>query len=75
MIYYRKTLFGSGPKLTAVHTWKAPKPSYRLDTKRLEAEHPDLSSQYQMLVSNSRRLIIKELKSDKYKNTTSKESL
>lgn len=44
-----------------VATWKAPKPSYRLDGKRLESEHPQLASQYKIPVQNSRRLLIKEL--------------
>ena len=42
-------------------TWKAPRPSYRLDSKRLEAEHPELATQYKMPIQNSRRLVIKEL--------------
>lgn len=42
-------------------TWKAPKPSYRLDGKRLEAEHPDIANNYKVAVQNSRRLVIKEL--------------
>jgi len=42
-------------------TWKAPKPSLRLDTKRLSAEHPALIDQYQVPIQNSRRLVIKEL--------------
>lgn len=42
-------------------TWKAPKPSYRLDSKRLEAEHPDWAAPYKIAVQNSRRLVIKEL--------------
>jgi predicted phage-related endonuclease len=42
-------------------TWKAPKPSTRLDTKRLTQEHPELINNYQVQVANSRRLIIKEL--------------
>ena len=44
-------------------TWKSPKPSYRLDGKRLEIEHPELIPQYQVPVQNSRRLVIKELMS------------
>jgi predicted phage-related endonuclease len=40
-------------------TWKAPKPSFRLDSKRFELEHPDLASQYKIAVQNSRRLVIK----------------
>jgi predicted phage-related endonuclease len=41
-------------------TWKAPKPSLRLDAKRLSEEHPDLVHQYQVPIQNSRRLVIKE---------------
>jgi putative phage-type endonuclease len=42
-------------------TWKAPKPSLRLDAKKLTEEHPDLVHQYQVPIQNSRRLVIKEL--------------
>ena len=42
-------------------TWKAPKPSYRLDSKRLEMDHPQIASNYKIPVQNSRRLVIKEL--------------
>jgi predicted phage-related endonuclease len=42
-------------------TWKAPKPSYRLDSKKLEAERPDLANAYKIPVLNSRRLVVKEL--------------
>jgi putative phage-type endonuclease len=42
-------------------TWRAPKPSSRLDTKKLTEEHPDLVHQYQVPIQNSRRLVIKEL--------------
>jgi putative phage-type endonuclease len=42
-------------------TWKSPKQSYRLDSKRLEVEHPELIPQYQVPTQNSRRLVIKEL--------------
>lgn len=42
-------------------TWKAPKPSSRIDTKKLSLEHPDLIQAYQFQVANSRRLVIKEL--------------
>lgn len=41
-------------------TWKAPKPSFRLDTKKLTDAHPQLAAQYQMPIANSRRLVIKE---------------
>jgi putative phage-type endonuclease len=40
-------------------TWKRPKASFRFDSKRFEAEHPDLFSLYQAPIQNSRRLVIK----------------
>jgi putative phage-type endonuclease len=42
-------------------TWKAPKPSFRLDSKRLELEHPEIANNYKMPVQNSRRLVIKQI--------------
>jgi putative phage-type endonuclease len=42
-------------------TWKAPKPSFRLDSKKLETDHPEIASNYKIPVQNSRRLVIKEL--------------
>jgi predicted phage-related endonuclease len=42
-------------------TWKSPKPSNRLDAKRLELEHPELCANYKVPIQNSRRLVIKEL--------------
>ncbi len=42
-------------------TWKAPKPSYRLDGKRIEQELPDTYEQYRIPVQNSRRLVVKNL--------------
>jgi predicted phage-related endonuclease len=42
-------------------TWKAPKPSFRLDSKRLELKHPDIASQYKIPVQNSRRLVVKAI--------------
>lgn len=44
-----------------VITWKAPKPSYRIDTKRLGLEHPELIKAYQSPVTNSRRFVVKDL--------------
>ena len=41
-------------------TWKSPKQSYRIDSKKLEIEHPELIPQYQIPIQNSRRLVIKE---------------
>jgi putative phage-type endonuclease len=42
-------------------TWKAPKPSFRLDSKRLEQERPEITNDYKMMVQNSRRLVIKQI--------------
>jgi predicted phage-related endonuclease len=42
-------------------TWKSPKPSFRIDSKRLEAEHPEMAKNYKIQVQNSRRLVIKQL--------------
>ena len=42
-------------------TWKAPKPSFRLDGKRLELEHPEIASNYKVPVQNSRRLVVKSI--------------
>ena len=42
-------------------TWKAPKPSFRLDSKRLELEHPEITNNYKMPVQNSRLLVIKAI--------------
>ena len=42
-----------------IATWRAPKPSFRLDSKRLELEHPQIASKYTIPVQNSRRLVIK----------------
>ena len=41
-------------------TWKAPKPSYRLDAKSLEQAYPELYEQYKLPIQNSRRFVIKE---------------
>ncbi|NBV72337.1 MAG: hypothetical protein EBR60_09925 [Burkholderiaceae bacterium] len=42
-------------------TWKAPKPSFRLDSKRLELDHPEIATNYKTAVQNSRRLVIKHV--------------
>jgi putative phage-type endonuclease len=47
-------------------TWKSPKPSYRIDTKRLGLEHPELTQRYQTLVQSSRRFVVKDLPNDLY---------
>lgn len=44
-----------------VITWRAPKASYRIDTKRLGLEHPELIKAYQSPVINSRRFVVKDL--------------
>jgi len=41
-------------------TWKAPKPSFRLDSKTLELDHPEIASNYKIPVQNSRRLVVKQ---------------
>jgi predicted phage-related endonuclease len=40
-------------------TWKAFKPSFRLDSRRLEIDHPEITTNYKTPVQNSRRLVIK----------------
>ncbi len=40
-------------------TWKTPKPSQRLDTKRLSQDHPQLVQEYQVPIASTRRLLIK----------------
>jgi predicted phage-related endonuclease len=54
---------GDAEKLTyqnqVLATWKQPKSSFRLDTKRLEKDHPDLAIQYQVEIQATRRLVIK----------------
>ena len=44
-----------------IATWRAPKPSFRLDSKTLEQEHPEIASHYKIPVQNSRRLVIKPI--------------
>ena len=44
-----------------VITWKAPKPSYRIDTKRLGLDHPELLKAYQQPILNSRRFVVKDI--------------
>ncbi|BEI37625.1 YqaJ viral recombinase family nuclease [Polynucleobacter sp. HIN7] len=44
-----------------VITWKAPKPSYRIDTKRLGLDHPELIKAYQSPIQSSRRFVVKDL--------------
>ncbi len=42
-------------------TWKLPKPSFRLDSKRLELDHPEIANHYKTPIQSSRRLLIKHL--------------
>jgi putative phage-type endonuclease len=51
-----------------VITWKAPKPSYRIDTKRLSLEHPDLIKAYQNPIQSSRRFVVKDLPAELFTN-------
>ena len=44
-----------------VITWKAPKPNYRIDIKRLALENPNLIEVYQSLIQSSRRFVVKDL--------------
>ena len=44
-----------------IATWKAPKLSFRLDSKRLEQDLPDIASNYRVPIQNSRRLVIKPI--------------
>ena len=44
-----------------IATWKAPKLSFRLDSKRLEQEAKEVFERFKMPVQNSRRLVIKSL--------------
>ena len=44
-----------------IATWKAPKPSIRIDTKKLSEEHPEWVLPYQVPTQTSRRLLIKPI--------------
>jgi putative phage-type endonuclease len=44
-----------------IATWKAPKHSFRLDSKRLELEAKEIFERFKMPIQNSRRLVIKSL--------------
>jgi len=44
-------------------SWKTPKPSKKIDTKRLGLEMPDLAAKYQIEIANSRRFVLKGLPS------------
>jgi hypothetical protein len=51
-----------------VITWKAPKPSYRIDTKRLSIEHPELIKTYQNPIQSSRRFVVRDLPEELFTN-------
>jgi putative phage-type endonuclease len=52
----------------SIVTWKAPKPSYRIDTKRLSLEHPELIKTYQNPIHSSRRFVVKDLPRELFTN-------
>ena len=41
-------------------TWKAPKPTTRIDTKRLSSEHPEFVKPYQITTDSARRFVLKD---------------
>jgi putative phage-type endonuclease len=49
-------------------TWRAPKPSYRIDTKRLCLEHPELVKAYQNPIQSGRRFVVKDLPMELFTN-------
>jgi len=54
--------------------WKAPKASYRIDTKRLGLEHPELIKAYQTPIHISRRFVVKDLSEELNTNESMMES-
>ena len=56
-------------------TWKAPKPSYRIDTKRLAVDHPELIKTYQNPIQSSRRFIVKDLPDESSIMTTQRKEI
>jgi putative phage-type endonuclease len=56
-----------------VINWKAPKPSYRIDTKRLSLDHPELAKAYQYPVINSRRFVVKDLPKELWQTSAMRE--
>ncbi len=59
---------------TPIVTWKAPKPSHRIDTKRLSLEHPELIKAYQNPIQSSRRFVVKDLPGELFTNEPMRES-
>ncbi len=49
-------------------TWKAPKASYRIDTKRLSLEHPELVKAYQTPTHSSGRFVVRDLLEELFRN-------
>jgi hypothetical protein len=58
-----------------VITWKAPKPSYRINTKRLSLDHPELVKPYQHPVINSRRFVVKDLPNELWQTSAVREGV
>lgn len=58
-----KMAFGDAESITyggdTLATWKAPKPSMKLDTKQLEAKYPDIVKALSKEVQGSRRFLLK----------------
>ena len=48
-----------GPDGKPLATWRSPKPSIKLDQDRLQADHPDIYTQYSREVPNARRFLLK----------------
>ncbi len=55
-------------------TWKAPKPSYRIDNKQLSLDHPELIKAYQSQIQNSRRFVVKEFPEELFELERMKDS-
>lgn len=49
-------------------TWKAQKPTYRIGTKRLGLEHPELIKAYQNPIRSSRRFVVKDSPKELFTN-------
>jgi hypothetical protein len=41
-------------------TWRSARASQRLDTRSLEAEHPELAARYRVSVAGSRRFLLRD---------------
>jgi len=58
-----KMAFGDAEAITyggdTLATWKAPKPSMKLDTKLLAAKYPNIVEEYTLPVQGARRFLLK----------------